>query len=311
MEKEVLYPIGKAAEICKVSPRALRYYEEKGLIQPDKISRSHYRYYSTETLRIVQLIRYYLDEGFTLQETQKLLKRESVDQLEELFRIQMEKTREEISLQYQRLDSLTAWYELLQEGRQVLTHQDDSVTIKQIPPRRYFYMDAEADLHSPHLSADLETEYFSKSKGNGHNMVDMGGSFYLYFQSFDERLAKTAQHIRLLQTIYPNARSLHSTLQIPGYTAVCTYHISSTDTIETSYRRALAWAAERSVSLRGDTYERYVLDIYSTCDSDRFVTQILLPIQEDDKAPDPDDDKILQQEFSRLSHIIRHSHSTE
>lgn len=34
MEKRKLYPIGKAAEICKVSPRALRYYEEKGLIRP-------------------------------------------------------------------------------------------------------------------------------------------------------------------------------------------------------------------------------------------------------------------------------------
>ena len=33
MEKQKLYPIGKAAEICKVSPRALRYYEEKGLIR--------------------------------------------------------------------------------------------------------------------------------------------------------------------------------------------------------------------------------------------------------------------------------------
>ena len=33
MEKRKLYPIGKAAEICKVSPRALRYYEEKGLIR--------------------------------------------------------------------------------------------------------------------------------------------------------------------------------------------------------------------------------------------------------------------------------------
>ena len=40
MEKRNLYPIGKAAEICKVSPRALRYYEEKGLIKPDEISQA-------------------------------------------------------------------------------------------------------------------------------------------------------------------------------------------------------------------------------------------------------------------------------
>lgn len=40
MEKRNLYPIGKAAEICKVSPRALRYYEEKGLIKAGDLSQA-------------------------------------------------------------------------------------------------------------------------------------------------------------------------------------------------------------------------------------------------------------------------------
>lgn len=328
MEKRKLYPIGKAAEICKVSPRALRYYEEKGLIRPDEISSSHYRYYSTETLRIVQLIRYYIDEGFSLQETQELLKRDSFDQLENLFRIQMSKTREEISLQYQRLDSLTAWYSILREGRQVLEHHDDSVTVKHVPSSMYFYMDAEADLSAPHLNADLETEYFSKSKDHGHTMVDMGGAFHLYFGSIEVRLAKTPQRIRLLQTIYPNARSLHSTTQIPGYTAICTYHIGPADTIGDSYQRAIAWAEDHNFQLRQDAYERCVLDIYSTCDESKFVTQILLPVQESerrnasasidsekiegqDRSINGSEDELLKRELSRLAHMIRHGHSYE
>ena len=85
MEKRNLYPIGKAAEICKVSPRALRYYEEKGLIKPDEISSSRYRYYSADTLLLVQLIRYYIDEEFSLQEAEQLLRRDSSDVLEQSF----------------------------------------------------------------------------------------------------------------------------------------------------------------------------------------------------------------------------------
>lgn len=90
MEKRNLYPIGKAAEICKVSPRALRYYEEKGLIKPDEISSSRYRYYSADTLLLVQLIRYYIDEGFSLQEAEQLLRRDSFDVLEQSFQGQMD-----------------------------------------------------------------------------------------------------------------------------------------------------------------------------------------------------------------------------
>lgn len=228
----------------------------------------------------------------------------------------MAKTREEISLQYQRLDSLAAWYGIIREGRQVLDHRDDSVIVKHVPSSMYFYMDAEADLSAPDLNADLETEYFSKSKGHGHTMVDMGGAFHLHFASIEARLTKTTQHIRLLQTIYPNARSLHSTTQIPGFLAICTYHIGSADTIDESYHRAISWAEDHNFQLRQDSYERCVLDIYSTCDESKFVTQILLPVQEPGaedsvRTSDDEDDEIVKRELSRLSHIIRHGHSYE
>ena len=59
MAKEGLYSIGKVSKICDVSPRTLRYYEEVGLLQPDRINeRSGYRYYSAESMYQVQVIRY-------------------------------------------------------------------------------------------------------------------------------------------------------------------------------------------------------------------------------------------------------------
>ena len=38
MKTNRYYSIGQASKICDVSPRMLRYYEEIGLIHPDKIS---------------------------------------------------------------------------------------------------------------------------------------------------------------------------------------------------------------------------------------------------------------------------------
>ncbi len=282
MKKRNLYPIGKAAEICKVSPRALRYYEEKGLIRPDEVSSSRYRYYSAETMLLVQLIRYFIDEGFSLQETEQILRRDSFDVLEQSFQDRMEKTQEQIGLQYQRLDSMTAWHDLIGEGRQVLRYQNDSITILSVPASTYFYMDAEADLGNPHFTSQLETEYFSHSKKDGHTMVDVGGAFYFYYASFQDRMDQSTMNVRLMQTLYPNAQSLHNTIELAGYQAVSTYHIGALDTINASYGRAVRWAQEHHVPLQYDVYERHVLDICSTNDENKFVTQILLPILEED-----------------------------
>lgn len=54
MEQETLYTIGQVSKICDVSQRMLRYYEEVGLITPDRIANpSHYHYYSVRTMRRV------------------------------------------------------------------------------------------------------------------------------------------------------------------------------------------------------------------------------------------------------------------
>ena len=61
MDQKELYSSGQASEICNVSRRALRFYEAKGLIVPDQISNGGYRYFTMETLRRVQVIRYFLE----------------------------------------------------------------------------------------------------------------------------------------------------------------------------------------------------------------------------------------------------------
>ena len=43
---EKFYSIGEVSKLCNVSKKALRFYDEIGIISPDKVSPSnHYRYY--------------------------------------------------------------------------------------------------------------------------------------------------------------------------------------------------------------------------------------------------------------------------
>ena len=138
MAKEGLYSIGKVSKICDVSPRTLRYYEEVGLLQPDRINeRSGYRYYSAESMYQVQVIRYLSDEGFSLEEIGQILHEEDLVKLREIFAGKIASTRRTIDYYHRREESLKAWYELFVEGEWVLRHGGLSPAARYIPRERY------------------------------------------------------------------------------------------------------------------------------------------------------------------------------
>ena len=60
--------IGELAERAGTSPRALRYYEDHGLLVARR-SRNGYRDYDESDLRLVREIKSLLDIGFALEET--------------------------------------------------------------------------------------------------------------------------------------------------------------------------------------------------------------------------------------------------
>ena len=282
MSKPQLYSIGKVSKICDVSPRMLRYYEQIGLIFPDHIAEpSHYRYYSMQTMRKVQVIRYLIDEGFCLEEVREVLFNEDLDHFEELFLQKIQMTQEKIEYYHQRLDSLKSWYALLVEGRWVQKHRNRSISVKYIPEEHYFKYERERLPGEADSGAYLETEYFTMSKQNGHSMVDMGGAFHVYYDSVAERISGTYQKMKLLQIMFPNTKSRDNTVLFGGFLALSTYHIGSTANVSNDYLRMKQWADEHCFALRGDCYERHVLDVYSTASEENFVTELLLPVRDE------------------------------
>ena len=67
-QDEKLYSIGEVSKLCNVSRKALRFYDEIGIISPDRISSNHYRYYSRRSLLDLTILKYYKQMGFKLEE---------------------------------------------------------------------------------------------------------------------------------------------------------------------------------------------------------------------------------------------------
>lgn len=72
------YSIGKVAELLGLSAEAIRYYENKGIITPERDPDSGYRYYNAWDLHMLLRARHYLAYGFSLEDIEKLFKSEAL-----------------------------------------------------------------------------------------------------------------------------------------------------------------------------------------------------------------------------------------
>lgn len=76
------YTIGDMAKLCGVSPRQLRYYDQRGLIKPSfKNPKTGYRYYTEDQIEAVFYINELKNTGVSNESIQRLCEKRNVDQL--------------------------------------------------------------------------------------------------------------------------------------------------------------------------------------------------------------------------------------
>ena len=132
---EKLYSIGEVSKLCNVSKKALRFYDEIGIISPDKVSPSnHYRYYSRKSLLDLTIVKYYKQMGFKLEEMRGLLNSEEYREMERGFLVKINELQDEQMAVNVKLTSVSDWYDLLVEAQTVIENDVREVSVKFIEP---------------------------------------------------------------------------------------------------------------------------------------------------------------------------------
>lgn len=110
--------IGEFAKLAGVSQRTLRFYEEKGLLQPSSISESGRRYYELDDLIPLQQILTFKYLGFSLDEIRSMIavNRGNLKQTLLLQKHAMEQKRNQIDRVIKAIDHAI---ELLQENEEL------------------------------------------------------------------------------------------------------------------------------------------------------------------------------------------------
>ena len=113
-ETEHLYKIGEVADLLATSVRAIRYYEEEGLITPERSSRGT-RYYSKHHIARLRTIKKMTESGFALEPIKNLAKareqQNTGDLSQKAVRAQLDEIESEIHQQMTQLQQLASQLE--------------------------------------------------------------------------------------------------------------------------------------------------------------------------------------------------------
>lgn len=109
------YTIGELVKILGVTAETIRYYERKKIIQPIHNKESGYRYYTTWDLHVLIRARCYLGFGFSIDETADLLKKENINEIDEIFEKQEEVIQKNIIYQMNLLKKIRENRKLLND----------------------------------------------------------------------------------------------------------------------------------------------------------------------------------------------------
>ena len=267
--EEKLYSIGEVSKICNVSKKALRFYDEIGIISPDMVSEStHYRYYSRKSLLNLTIVKYHKQMGFKLEEMRSLLNSEEYRIIERGFLEKINELQDEQMAVNIKLTSVTDWYHLLVEAQTVIENDVRDVSVKFIPPKEFGYMDQDYIEDDMEAIINLDWTDYLESIGN-----DITGAVSIAYPSWRDRLSGACQKMRIMQEMILPAKP-EQLVQMGGEMMLSCYHIGPHETIGETYAKMEQYAEEHGYKLAEDSWERYVTDCWTTNNTDMYVTEV-------------------------------------
>lgn len=273
------YTIGEVSKLCNIPIRTLRYYDDIGLLKPDRISPdTNYRYYSKEGLRKIPLIKYYKQLGFKLEDIGPMLERREIEVLEEYMAKELLLVERQMAELQKKHFAIREWQRLLQQGESLLaeTGEGREIRMERFPLYRTMKFRYEVEERK---TADMEVLYSNLfvELCHRHNVFAYG-PFMLYFDDFGRRVDRTFTGVDCYTAVIEDGSNAAMTTEVGGFEALSVVHRGDYRTIGDTYRAVQDWAERERIPLQGASYERYIIDPWVTAHSDNYVTELVLPI---------------------------------
>jgi DNA-binding transcriptional MerR regulator len=264
-----MFTIGALSRMSHVSIKALRFYDEIGLLKPTHVDgASGYRYYAARLLPRLNRILFLKDLGLSLDAIGQLLKGDlPLSSVRRMLREQLKSSEARVQQEERRLAQVKSWLAQLERAGRF---PDYEVTIKEVAPRWVASMRSPLNSYADlgHLFVELDA-YLRRRRMTGQH----GAIWHACTGRKQEIDCEALVFLR-----EPLAASHRvQVYELPAASVASVIHQGSDETCTQAYLAARSWIESQGHTIAGPNRELYWDDGLQP-DSNSSVTEIQFPI---------------------------------
>ncbi len=273
----VMFKIGDFSRLSLVSVKALRYYDELGLLKPARVDEfTGYRYYSASQLTRLNRILVLKDLGLSLQQIALLLDQElTPDQIRGMLRLKQVELRQQLEEGQARLARIGAWLQAF-EQETIMPAYD--VVLKKVAPLQVAQVRGVAP-SMEQLGPTLD-HLFDQVFGyiNQHGAISIGPGITLYYDTeYRERDISVGACMSFEGELYDGEQVKVG--ELPAVeTMASVIHHGSFSTLNQAYNAILKWIEANGYHISGPNRELN-LEYERGGDQSKFVTEVQFPVE--------------------------------
>lgn len=273
MEDKKLFQIGDVARMFHISTGSLRHYEQAGLLKPEYIDQdTGYRYYSVRQFEILNTIRYLRALDMPLEQIDDFLKNRDIDVIEDKLMKQKElvaRKQRELAIIEQKIDHR------LDQLRDAMNSELDVIQLKKVSSCRIVWL---KDSLRPKSYLDLEYAIRRLEENQTESVVFLGKVGVGI--SKENLLAGRFDQYDSVFLVLDAADSYEGTVeQHPEELCVSMCFCGSHKEAGAHYEKMMEYIEKHKMEVTGFSREITMIDYGITNNTDKFVTEILIPIK--------------------------------